>query len=440
MPPEALSKKPDGEILITKHITTSDASFIAVQQARCQTDLLRVLDCHIAVFGEQDRPIISAHLLQRPGMRPEQVYFVQNERGQVVSSLSFCPQTWTYEGIPIPVSEVSVVSTRKGYRGYGYVRRQFAAYHREAVRRGCLLSAIAGIGSFYRQFGYEYALPMGGRHTRLHLDQIPTSLPKDAKYVFRPRTERDLPAILEMYRQLAQQQCIASVQSKEIWAYQENLPSDCPDYLVTFVAEYEGRPVGFIRLHPNSRDPSRPTVRITGAYLPLRSMCMAALQLAKNLALRQGPKGKVIIEIPVETPLGQLAVELGAQIEAPYAWWVRLLDPIRFLLRIAPALERRLAVSSFADYSGTLLIGLHKRTLCVQFHKGHLQEVRTLPFRWKEADIVLPPEVLSMLLLCYRNIDEIVDWYADASIKDQRAQHLVQILFPKKSSWIWSLY
>ena len=57
------------------------------------------------------------------------------------------------------------VATDEEYEGRGLVRRQFEYHHADVARRGELFQMIVGIPYFYRQFGYEYALPVPGWRT-----------------------------------------------------------------------------------------------------------------------------------------------------------------------------------------------------------------------------------------------------------------------------------
>jgi predicted N-acetyltransferase YhbS len=152
------------------------SSRLELRRASCEADLQAVLECHVAAFGEEDEASLRSNLLARPGARPEDTLFVvDTSTAKVVSSVGLVPQTWTYEGIPFPVGQASVVSTRVGYRGRGLVREQFSEYHRIALRAGCVMSVIEGIPYFYRQFGYEYSIPMGGG-----VDLSPELVPDEA--------------------------------------------------------------------------------------------------------------------------------------------------------------------------------------------------------------------------------------------------------------------
>ena len=52
--------------------------------------------------------------------------------------------------------------TKPEYRNRGLVRAQFEAIHAWSAERGELVQGITGIPYYYRMFGYEMVMPLGG--------------------------------------------------------------------------------------------------------------------------------------------------------------------------------------------------------------------------------------------------------------------------------------
>src|SRR5690349_3073056 len=136
-----------------------------------------------------------------PTTRAGDFTVVVDERagGRIVSSLCVIPQTWAYGGIPFQVGRPELVSTDPAYRGRGLVRAQFAAIHARGAARGELMQVIDGLAWYYRQFGYEMALAMGGSRRWLPF-RIPAPTP-DAPppYRLRPATPADIPLLSRLY-------------------------------------------------------------------------------------------------------------------------------------------------------------------------------------------------------------------------------------------------
>ena len=113
--------------------------------------------------------------------------------GRIVSSMNLISQTWTYTGIPFGVGRPELVGTAPEYRKRGLVRRQFEVVHAWSAERGEMVQAITGIPYYYRQFGYEMAMVLGGGRQgnaagvpKLKEDEV-------EPYRLRPAVEADLP-------------------------------------------------------------------------------------------------------------------------------------------------------------------------------------------------------------------------------------------------------
>jgi len=419
---------------------------LTLRLARDEDDLRAVLEAHVAAFGEEDRLLLQAKLFGRPGRRPEQVILVEDATaGWVASSVSLVEQTWAYEGIPLHVGEVGIVSTRPEYRHRGLVRAQFDAYHRLARRAGCLLSVISGIPYFYRQYGYEYIVATGGG-ARLFYEQIPPLAEgQPTLYQVRRATPQDWPQVLALYRVSVQEACLSAMMEEPIWQHQHSLPDACGDLKETYLLEREGQPCGFIRINANERGWDKGVV-ISAAYLPTQAMCLAALQFARTLA--EGRQERTVtVGLPLPMPLVQLAHDLGGEPRRGYAWQIRVLDPVRLLLSIAPALERRLAQSPFAGLDDTVLFNLYRETLSLHFRGGRLLSVTSQrdsdhngdTDHDERADMSCPPQVAPMCWLGHRSVQEVMDWYPDAYCRNGQRLRLLDTLFPKRPSLVLSL-
>src|SRR5437667_150572 len=111
-------------------------------------------------MGAWDRDLIEG---RHPTFRPESALLVEDTRGKsIVSSMVLLSHTWTYAGVPLSVGQPEIVGTRAEFRGRGLVRAMFDVAHAWSAERGHRLLAINGIPWFYRQFGYEMALELGG--------------------------------------------------------------------------------------------------------------------------------------------------------------------------------------------------------------------------------------------------------------------------------------
>ena len=138
---------------------------------------------------------------------------------QIVSSLNLISQTWSYGGIPFGVGRPELVGTHPEYRNRGLVRIQFDEVHRWSAARGELLQGITGIPYYYRLFGYEMAVTLGGGRSGFspHVPELADGKAED--FNIRPAIEADLPFIADLYEQGFQRYPLACVWTPELWRY-----------------------------------------------------------------------------------------------------------------------------------------------------------------------------------------------------------------------------
>jgi len=398
-------------------------------------NLLVHQDCRIAVFTRWR--FSSAH----PQACAARLLYVEDlATRQIVSSLGVMFQTWRHEDIQLDVGEVELVGTHPDYRHRGLMRAQMHAVERILEERQCLLSCIAGIPYFYRQFGYEYAIPLQSCAS-LRLDQVP-DLAADQPEPVRIRrmvVQTDLAAVMALYEAQAAELGLSTVRSEALWRYQQTVPPDSPEPPETYVVEDGTGIVGYFQVHKNmwanELDIAEASVRPAGRVWGSQPALLALLRFATSLARQRGCS-RLQFALPRCHVLVHTARYLGAQGERPYAWQVRITDHAAFLRRIAPVLERRLAHSLMASFSGSLRINSMHRLLHLEFGQGRLLAVTDEGFRQGVGDAQVPPLLLTQWLLGYRDREEIAAQHLDFRVSPP-ARQLLDILFPRIEAYIY---
>jgi hypothetical protein len=125
----------------------------------------------------------------------------------------------------------------------------------------------------------------------------------------------------------------------------------------------------------------------------------------------------------------------------PYAFYLRVADLPRFLRHLAPVLERRLARSVMPGFSGELKLDFYREGVRLVFENGKLTgaadwQAPDTDQRWQGASF--PPLVFLQLLFGYRSLEELRYAFPDCWTSDEAAL-LLNVLFPKKSSWVLPL-
>jgi hypothetical protein len=126
--------------------------------------------------------------------------------------------------------------------------------------------------------------------------------------------------------------------------------------------------------------------------------------------------------------------------ENPYAWYVRVADVPKFIQLLAPVLERRLATSVVAGYSGELRFDFYRGGLRMVFERGTLRTVEDWrrPTWNANEDGGFPPLVFLQLLFGYRSLDALRSAFPDVWVNDT-VELLVNTLFPYKPSRVLPL-
>ena len=120
-------------------------------------------------------------------------------RQAIVAATCLLWQTWEYAGIAVPIGRPEVVASDPDYRQRGLVRAVFELIHARSAARGHLVQAITGIPYFYRQFGYEYALDLGGSRS-VAFGSIPRLKEGETEpYTLRLATAADVPLLQRLY-------------------------------------------------------------------------------------------------------------------------------------------------------------------------------------------------------------------------------------------------
>lgn len=274
------------------------------------------------------------------GMHPTTTWsdflFVEDtKKGEIVSSLCLMPQMWTYDGIRLPVGRVELVGTHPAYRHRGLMRAQMEVVERMLSAKGCVLSCIEGIPYFYRQLGYEYAIPLGSC-ANLRLDQVPALAEgqKEPVTIRRMNVDKDLATVMELYDAQAAGLCVASLRDEALWRYQEAAPPGIPEPPETHVIEGDKGVMGYFRVRKNMWGPllevMEASVRPAGSIWGGQDALLALLRFAKSQA-EQRNYTRLCFALPKTHPLVTIAHYLGLSRRGN--------TPGRFELRIIPTLS-----------------------------------------------------------------------------------------------------
>ncbi|HVX47661.1 MAG TPA: GNAT family N-acetyltransferase, partial [Mycobacteriales bacterium] len=422
------------------------------------SDTERIVECAGRVFGTDDRPDRGLQDLVRrfmrgdyPFMGPEDFALVEDTARPdvpVVACACYLREEWDFAGIPIPVARPEIVASDRDYRRKGLVRAVFSLLHERSTTDGTLLQGITGIRYFYRQFGYEYALDLGGGVT-LPLALVP-DLPEGEKepYRLRPATEADLGRIAELYRYRHRSELMSLRVPDDFWHYLVATENDelTGSLRLRVLENSTGEFTGFVSL-PYERGNDSVHVHLAAfvagvdlaAIVP--SLARAIRTAATDVPARKPeiPLRKVQFQLGRDHPLCTVIPrEWAPQADDPYAWYLRIPDVPAFLRHIGPELEKRLAASAFAGHTGEIPIDLYRYCVRLAFAGGRLESVERyeIPLHDNPAKAGFPPLAFIPLVVGYRSLADLRATHPDAWAGNEVAA-ILEVLFPKVSSHVF---
>lgn len=385
-----------------------------------------------------------------PTFQPDDFTIVEDtQTGKIVSSLNLISQTWAYEDIQFKVGRPELVGTHPDYRNRGLVRAQFDVIHGWSRQRGEMVQAITGIPYYYRLFGYEMALNLGGGQTG-YLGNVPR-LKKDEteSYRLRPAVQEDVDFMTELYASGSRRYPIRCVWSRQLMAYElfgkskENINRG----ELRIIQTPQGERVGFIS-HPPKRWGGAMSVTI---YELKPGISWAAV--SPSVVRYLETVGKETPPFHGEEPFGAFSFSLGEahpvytvlksrlrHTYPPYAWYIRVPDLPGFIQHIAPVLEKRLAESVISGHSGEHRITFYRDGLRLKFDQGKLVTVETYKPHpvGGEGDAGFPGLTFLQMVFGYRTLEELRHAFADCWANESM-QIVLPILFPKQASDIWAI-
>jgi GNAT superfamily N-acetyltransferase len=366
----------------------------------------------------------------------------------LVASTCLLRQEWNYEGIPFMLGRPEIVASDPTYRKRGLIRALFEMLHTRSAAEGHLAQGITGIHYFYRQFGYEYALDLGGQRN------APIALIPKAKegehelYTLRDADQDDIPAIQKFYNHRRD----AGI----VWS---TLPSDYLHYSIRewaqpgepgtrsqgqMIIDDTGTTQGFI-LMANKRWGRLASLHMMEvaqginiqAMMPsvLRGLQAYGEQMPVSKTTKE-PFNEIAFTLGRSHPVYDALGPLAPAYEPPYAWYIRVADLPAFIKHTAPVLQKRLANSAIANYTGELKINFYRGGLRLAFTNGLLikAEPWSAPIYNAEPAAGFPPLVFLQLLFGHRSLDDLRAAFPDVWAHNDYII-VLKTLFPARPSY-----
>ncbi len=429
-----------GDGLILRHSSRKDIKALATFNAMIHSE--EGPDQPDERVAAWTRDLLSGH---HPTHNSDDFTIVEETKtGRIVSAMNLISQTWSYEGIPFGVGRPELVGTLPEYRNRGLVRVQFDEVHKWSAERGELVQGITGIPYFYRQFGYEMGLELGGGRTGFEPQLPKLSKGEKEPVTFRKAVETDIPFMMEIAAHAARRHLITCPYDETMWRYVLSGQSKNNVNRHEFrIIERSGtkEPLGYL-MHPwyhwntglivNEYElkPGTSWLEVTPAVARYLWKTGGSM-----LSKEEKPRTAYAFWLGLEHPAYEVLREALPRVRQPYAWYIRVPDLPGFLMHIKPVLERRLAESIAVGYSGKWEVRLYRSGVRMAWEKGTLAGIEAWqPKPFEEGQAAFPNLTLLRQVFGHATLDELKSVFADCWYRNDETRLLLNILFPKKPS------
>jgi predicted acetyltransferase len=400
---------------------------------RNKKDIMDYMKLVRKVFGQEvGADVLAKKLIDHHPEMTLDNFFVIKHVGTMVSTLNLIPVTWSIGDVKLKIAEMGHVGTLPEYRGRGLIQKLVLDFLKTMEQQNFDLAVIEGIPYFYRQFGYDYALPLL-EETRIRLDQIPDSKSNVRIRLF---TAKDVAEAMKLLEISQKKFYVHSIRSEAVWETQEktHIASD-PEPFQGYAVEEDGRLTGYFRIRENSKERELLLTEISEVdQLEAR----AIVDFLKEYGLKKGLT-TLVANISYTEPFTEHLVSIGATKRLPtYAWQVRITDYLKIFQKLKPLLESRLAHSMYHTLTETLDFNFRRFTIRLNLQGGKIVDIQRLE-TGERSPIGLNPLVFVQLLMGYKSREEL-----ELSVPDMRIavshKNLIDVLFPKLPSYIHSAY
>jgi GNAT superfamily N-acetyltransferase len=333
---------------------------------------------------------------------------------RVVSTVGLLSVRLHLGDVAIPTGQPEFIATHPGYRNRGLIRALLDVVHSWSAQRGDLVQIIAGIPYFYRQFGYQYGIPL----PRQRLVPPDADLGKPGPWETRPATLADIAAMRQLQDFVQARADLRLPYAEEIWRVLIGL-----SHAELAVAMRDGVIHGVGRIRAGEGRP----VGIRG----VAADCPGAARALLLRARQAHPTSSLLVADRTESSISAVLAEGSFPVAEKQEWlYVRIPDPVALLTHLRPVLTARLEASCFSGYSGDVVISLYRSALRMTLERGRLAKVSHTPRAQSPVSQTvsfLPPDLMARVAFGPHGVLGSED-HPDVNLGRQRA--LMGVLFP----------
>jgi hypothetical protein len=405
-----------------------------------------LLKFHTIVHPDDAPDELRRQINKLPGFgRKLNFYIRDTAENEIVCALNAIPSVWHYEDVPLQNLELGWVGTLKEHRRKGLFKSLYTHFDKLLQDGKYDISTIQGIPYYYRQFGYDFVIPMG-RTLWLTIDQIPVVNDKEPPSFMelnvRESTSDDIDDLIKLYEEHNKPLQVYVARNRVLWKIQEETKREYDREFQTMVLEDEDGVQGYLRFvlilsTGAGMHGSGSVLQVIESRIRSYDGVRRILEFLRTKALEHNIY-RIGVSGPSTNNLSRVALDLGGHIRGGWKHQVRVPSLLRLLRNIRPVLEKRLIGTMFEGLTEDLMLNTFRNCYDLKFVNGKIESISDLGMQEVDENrrFRSPPDDLVRLVLGAYGIDELshnnIDFLVSNSLKS-----LIKTLFPKRESCIY---
>ncbi|MBT4500905.1 MAG: GNAT family N-acetyltransferase [Gemmatimonadetes bacterium] len=408
-----------------------------IRRAESDDDGQRLNELFSAVFHPSDVGTLAETIFRHfPRMKREYWFIAEEKETQtIVSGFSLLPWTLELEGLELKVAEMGIVGTLEEHRKRGLMKRLNQEFDRTLAGEEFDLSIIQGIPGFYHQFGFHYSIPLEN-HINIPFHLLPDELEEES-YTFRLANVEDIPFLIEEDSAYRKSFSLSSLRDEAVWRYMLTESGQTEYGSEFWIGERKDGGERFYCRIP--KDGFGNGLIVSEISEDIGHDALNHLFFFCKQKALERDKPYIRLNLHNESTVGKIAIAMGAPEGKPYAWQIKIPDKARYLKKIAPVLEKRMAQSPFPLFSEAIRLDFFRSSIDLTWEKGKLASVEP-----GEGDcpntFSMTEEWFSALALGHRSWRELRHIQPSIFPSSEKTALLIETLFPTCKSWIHEQY
>jgi predicted acetyltransferase len=378
-------------------------------------------------FPGEGVDVLGRRLYYKHPQMTSRNFFALWEGDSMVATLNLIPQTWSLSGTPLRVAEMGLVGTHPDYRNRGLQRILNVEFDRRTKEGDYHVAGLEGIPYFYRQFGYEYSVPLD-EWAAIPLNKIPTA----HEPTLSPLKPEEIPAAKHILESSQSKYILHSNRSTQEWETQEKSGIVGEHPSKTYAVKKSGKVEGYFRVEVQEK-----TVLLHEFAGVDSILAPGVAAYLRRIGEEKNATELVSRESYIES-FDEYLFSLGATKKNAYGWQMKVVDHRKTLNTLAPVFEERLSKSPHKGYTGNIPLNLYSVAVTLSFENGAFKGATEVTPTQK-SDVLINLKVFPKMLLGYRSLEELETEYPDVRIK-QEFRSLIATLFPKGDAHIHTCY